>query len=1638
MKMPAADSSMDLVDRYTGDVDETPVKGDDDRDESDDSFVGDDEQDDETTMIEEEARGAGMSAQEEITMLKNEAEMSIDQLRAMYANIPDQFSDDEEEEEEEDSDDEDDTTQMSVETPKSQNSASRGAEEGKVSEGSTTVESSSNALARLGDADEFARSLSVERPFTLAKTLKLRKYQQIGLNWLVSLHERRLNGILADEMGLGKTIQTIAMLAYLQCYKGIWGPHLIVVPTSCIVNWETEFKKFCPAFKVLTYYGGAKTRKQLRSGWSRLNSFHVCITSYQLVVQDSSAFRRKRWYYMILDEAHNIKNFKSQRWQTLLNYNTQRRLLLTGTPLQNNLMELWSLMHFLMPHIFRSRSEFSYWFSNPLNNMVSGNRGVNNDLISRLHGIMRPFLLRRLKKDVAKQLPGKYEHVLMCKLSKRQMFLYEEFMARSSVKSALSGGNFMGMMNCLMQLRKVCNHPDLFEVRAIESPFKAPEVIYRTASIVTKALERSPLAILSPYMHLNLWSIGDDSYVRNRIKQLQPDYTSFVTVDDMNLSVSSYRSSSDNAYATQFGQQLRDLMLQQQSHRLEYNYNVSNFRCSANRIPFDMSIVDALTLNILPLHLDVTRRSSPEAFKRVTPAWRELVKDVQSVANDLLDIIKTYTFILPKATSAGPQLVAANPSADVSGKSKARKILCQEMMPLYQKAMVPFYPSKIRQSIFFPDRKLVQFDSGKLQQLAILLCKLKAGNHKCLIFTQMSKMLDILEVFLNIHSYTYVRLDGSTGVDKRQKLMDRFNNDSKLFCFILSTRSGGLGINLTGADTVIFYDSDWNPAMDAQAQDRAHRIGQTRDVHIYRLVTESTVEENILVKARQKRHLDFLVMTEGNFDQDSLFNTSGLKDLLTNGKEKGADTAAITIQNSDNSSQNMDVDEASVVSSGSKGSKGNKGKKSLKEIEKAMAAAEDEEDISALASARQEASKEQAEFDENAPTAGDDAASDAGDDNSVNTAGDKSSKTKQANSVVSKTPTAAEEEKNLEAEFASWQAKVGPDFDSLKSALKPIERYALDFRTEIEPFYSMWFMTEQQKMAGMAADREDPNQQMWDVEQIEKEKDEEERRALEEGEMLAAPLTKRDVLRFQKWYTRQRKQQQQDRRRRVLTGAGWAQYLDDRTNRIFWYNIDTGDVKWSTPKIIEEREALMRAQQHGFASAPAKAIECVLSFLEPYPDRSNASEVCKNWNKVSLRKVFHKRVLSGETGMGTDRAAVLAKYGKNVFCCVSDAIAAASYGDTIMLDTGHHWDQDLLVDKPLRIYGETDDPARCIIELKGSVVVPSKALHLSLTGLTIRRSHQTKYPASILMIKERVKLTMYEVVLNNEGSQGGSAIYSLADCKLNIYGGMITGGAKAGISSIGSTVLVAYCKINKNPGYGIHILEGSGYVEDSYISNNGKSAVCLMGTSMMKIKHSDLRDNDKNLPFDIDINSLLSSTMCVGDRESEKILRMFEAKVGFALGLARTRKATTKVIESNKTLPGGAPLSHSASGVVGTTVQSSTGITTTSNSHSGGLPSAPLPNTAGGIGQEDKVLQRSPIKRPRSELDVSVDTQEANQMIQQQDLRDSLPVASASFLGSAGNSPRSPATTRALGLSPKKLGHSPKSPKLAGNSPGKR
>lgn len=197
----------------------------------------------------------------------------------------------------------------------------------------------------------------------------------------------------------------------------------------------------------------------------------------------------------------------------------------------------------------------------------------------------------------------------------------------------------------------------------------------------------------------------------------------------------------------------------------------------------------------------------------------------------------------------------------------------------------------MRLSIAFPDRRLLQYDCGKLQRLDKLLRDLKAGGHRALIFTQMTKMLDILEQFLNIHGHRYLRLDGTTKVESRQMLTERFNSDPRILAFILSSRSGGLGINLTGADTVIFYDLDWNPAMDKQCQDRCHRIGQTRDVHIYRFVSEYTIESNILRKANQKRMLDDVIIQEGEFTTD-YFTKLDTQSMIETDERDGHDEAS--------------------------------------------------------------------------------------------------------------------------------------------------------------------------------------------------------------------------------------------------------------------------------------------------------------------------------------------------------------------------------------------------------------------------------------------------------------------------------------------------------------------------------------------------------------------------------------------------------------------------------------------------------------------------------------------------------------------------------------------------------------------------
>ncbi|XP_018544944.1 LOW QUALITY PROTEIN: helicase SRCAP [Lates calcarifer] len=1193
-------------------------------------------------------------------------------------------------------------------------------------------------------------------PFLLHGTL--REYQHIGLDWLVTMYEKKLNGILADEMGLGKTIQTIALLAHLACEKGNWGPHLIIVPTSVMLNWEMELKRWCPGFKILTYFGSQKERKLKRQGWTKPNAFHVCITSYKLVLQDHQAFRRKSWRYLILDEAQNIKNFKSQRWQSLLNFNSHRRLLLTGTPLQNSLMELWSLMHFLMPHVFQSHREFKEWFSNPLTGMIEGSQEYNEGLVKRLHKVLRPFLLRRIKADVEKQMPKKYEHVVRCRLSKRQRFLYDDFMAQASTRETLASGHFMSVINILMQLRKVCNHPNLFDPRPIQSPFITQPIVFRTASLVQDALEVSPLkrcdllpfdlvglesrvsryqadvflprykvsrqliqeivespeppprpkpvrmkvnrmfqpppkgdnrpvllmnkptcsvppaaqtpkpppvtevsstpapapvvqqvvcsvasttpprpsmhpaaqtavrsnvpkpvltvrpptapctasipahpspnpssvlpqrVLLSPdmqarlpsgevvsiaqlaslagrpvsscqgskpvtfqlqgnkltlsgaqihqvpaapprpvqgnVMHLvssgvqhhlisqpaqvavqstanthpvntssttppanrlphtassqvpssmvsspgvvkivvrqsagkeggpvptlavapsprvapqaspSLHAHANTTPVRNTaplqiaqrtpgpatahytiapprnpsstpnqpqpprpvLKVLQPPPSSTeqpapapvaptssaskssTTPRDNSISSSqtpvtmkSRPSAGTKAYPpprkvprppprSPFHMSwLAESHKQQHNSRLDFIIRVNDHHCGAKPV-YGQEVLDFLTFLPGPRPSPAALSSQGEwgrsghssclftQWQNKYDYWhqshgvREAIHSIEERLELLSDIIDRFTFVIPPVEAPLISMHCCHPPPSLSHKQTVfSSMLSAQVAPLTRS----LHRIQCNMRTQFPDLRLIQYDCGKLQTLHTLLRKLKTGGHRVLIFTQMTRMLDVLEQFLNYHGHIYLRLDGSTRVEQRQALMERFNADRRIFCFILSTRSGGVGVNLTGADTVVFYDSDWNPTMDAQAQDRCHRIGQTRDVHIYRLISERTVEENILKKANQKRMLGDMAIEGGNFTT-AFFKQQTIRELFdVNDGEKREVAVELSVPQ---------AEEEEAVN-----------KQSTTILEQALCRAEDEEDIVAASQAKAEQVAELAEFNENIP-----------------------------------------------------------------------------------------------------------------------------------------------------------------------------------------------------------------------------------------------------------------------------------------------------------------------------------------------------------------------------------------------------------------------------------------------------------------------------------------------------------------------------------------------------------------------------------------------------------------------------------------------------------------------------------------------
>eukprot|EP00954_Amorphochlora_amoebiformis_P030439 1394682-Amorphochlora_amoeboformis.AAC.1 len=314
---------------------------------------------------------------------------------------------------------------------------------------------------------------------------------------------------------------------------------------------------------------------------------------------------------------------------------------------------------------------------------------------------------------------------------------------------------------------------------------------------------------------------------------------------------------------------------QARDDRLNHRLYVNSLRCASVGGMISADAVTAVQLDSLVYQAHVISRDPKRALE-VSDAVRDMIKLPARRACEFSKVIENYICVIPKARAPAIKMVCYNPKSAMIRRLDDRM---KRQEALISPKLDIFYPAFARMKIHFPDKRLIQWDCGKLQMLSQLLKKLKAGGHRVLLFTQMTRMLDILEHFLNIYGYTYLRLDGATKPEQRQRLMERFNNSDKIFCFILSTRSGGVGVNLTGADTVIFYDTDWNPAMDLQAQDRCHRIGQTRDVHIYRLVTLGTIEPSILKKSNQKRQMNNMVIGDGQFNTD-FFSKMDPRELL--------------------------------------------------------------------------------------------------------------------------------------------------------------------------------------------------------------------------------------------------------------------------------------------------------------------------------------------------------------------------------------------------------------------------------------------------------------------------------------------------------------------------------------------------------------------------------------------------------------------------------------------------------------------------------------------------------------------------------------------------------------------------------------
>uniref|UniRef100_A0A8C9X0H2 Chromatin-remodeling ATPase INO80 n=1 Tax=Sander lucioperca TaxID=283035 RepID=A0A8C9X0H2_SANLU len=755
---------------------------------------------------------------------------------------------------------------------------------------------------------------------------KLKGYQLKGMNWLANLYEQGINGILADEMGLGKTVQSIALLAHLAERDNIWGPFLIISPASTLNNWHQEFTRFVPKFKVLPYWGNPHDRKVIRKFWSQKTlytqnaPFHVVITSYQLVVQDVKYFQRVKWQYMVLDEAQALKSSTSVRWKILLQFQCRNRLLLTGTPIQNTMAELWALLHFIMPTLFDSHEEFNEWFSKDIESHAENKSAIDENQLSRLHMILKPFMLRRIKKDVENELSDKIEILTYCQLTSRQRLLYQALRNKISIEDLLqssmgtaqqSHSTTSSLMNLVMQFRKVCNHPDLFERQETRSPFHMSLKPY----IMSKFLHRHGLIHAHNQAKTMLLSPFSPNHIQQSLFHRKGDdkgscfsFLRFIDVSPAEMSnlmlqgtlvrwlalflslKAAYRLHHQRLFGLEEEGQEEARHSRGESGRLQPRSkclsrsdlilwpNRPTSFLNTNTSPVLQDLVFTALRPGMMGHTDVMIYSRNSATSTLRPCQPTLPPKFLLAATPRVTAVPMERYCNDRSaeyewrvTRSGGGTVFKQcflyGSPELASDWRVR---ANAFHPQCHGGVMALYPRHGWSFIRIPDKESLITESGKLHTLDILLSRLKAQGHRVLIYSQMTRMIDLLEEYMVYRKHTYMRLDGSSKISERRDMVADFQSRTDIFVFLLSTRAGGLGINLTAADTVIFYDSDWNPTVDQQAMDRAHRLGQTKQVTVYRLICQGSIEERILQRAKEKSEIQRVVISGGNFKPDTL------------------------------------------------------------------------------------------------------------------------------------------------------------------------------------------------------------------------------------------------------------------------------------------------------------------------------------------------------------------------------------------------------------------------------------------------------------------------------------------------------------------------------------------------------------------------------------------------------------------------------------------------------------------------------------------------------------------------------------------------------------------------------------------------